>query len=86
MFSRNWRDPNWIGIFSVQNGVDEATRVQRMVLFGKNEIDIKGKSILSLLVDEVMLCYKLPATMINISVGYSSFLHISNCQYPFVVP
>jgi hypothetical protein len=55
MSSRNWRDPSWLGIFSVQNGVDEATRVQRMILFGKNEIDIKGKSTMSLLVDEVTL-------------------------------
>ena len=53
MFSRNWRDPSWVGIFSVQNGVDETTRAQRLILFGKNEIDIKGKSTISLLVDEV---------------------------------
>ena len=53
MSSRNWRDPSWIGIFPVQNGVDEATKLQRMILFGKNEIDIKGKSTMSLLVNEV---------------------------------
>jgi cation-transporting ATPase 13A2 len=44
-----------VDVFSVQNGVDEATRVQRMILFGKNVIDIKGKSTVSLLVDEVTL-------------------------------
>ena len=64
--SRNWRDPSWVGIFSVQNGVDEATRVQRLILFGKNEIDIKGKSTMSLLVDEVTFVITLLATMINI--------------------
>ena len=57
-----------------------------MVLFGKNEIDIKGKSTLLLLVDEVILCCTLLATMINTFVGHSSFLHISNRQHPSVVP
>ena len=66
MSSRNWRDPSWVGISPVQNGVDEATRVQRMILFGKNEIDIKGKSTFSLLVDEVAFCYVLLAIMINV--------------------
>ena len=53
MPSRNWRDPNLVGIFPVQNGINEATRAQRMILFGKNEINIEGKSTMSLLVDEV---------------------------------
>jgi cation-transporting P-type ATPase 13A2 len=53
MSARKWRDPSWVGIFSVQNGVDEATRAQRLILFGKNEIAIKGKSTMSLLIDEV---------------------------------
>lgn len=37
----------------MQNGLEEPIRQQRLTLFGKNEIDIEGKSTLSLLVDEV---------------------------------
>lgn len=33
--------------------LDEQTREQRRLIFGKNEIDIEGKSTISLLVDEV---------------------------------
>lgn len=37
----------------MQAGIDEATKEQRKIIFGKNEIDIGGKSTISLLVDEV---------------------------------
>jgi hypothetical protein len=37
----------------MQIPLDEQTREQRRLLFGKNEIDIEGKSTISLLVDEV---------------------------------
>ncbi|KAF9049844.1 Ca-transporting ATPase [Panaeolus papilionaceus] len=51
---RNWRDPNWNSVSSVQSGLNSAIQRQRQVLFGKNEIDIEGKSTLSLLIDEVI--------------------------------
>ena len=52
-FCREWRDPNWTGIVSAQVGIDEATKEQRKIIFGENEIDIGEKSTMSLLVDEV---------------------------------
>jgi cation-transporting P-type ATPase 13A2 len=51
--SRDWRDRSWTGRHSVQNGLDQSIRTQRLTLFGSNEIDIEGKSTLALLVDEV---------------------------------
>lgn len=39
---------------AVQKGIDSGTKKQRITLFNKNEIDIEGKSTLSLLVDEVI--------------------------------
>ncbi|KAF8967867.1 P-type ATPase [Flammula alnicola] len=51
---RDWRDSNWIGVVSAQIPLDEETKEQRKMLFGKNEIDIEGKSTISLLVDEVI--------------------------------
>ncbi|EIW82801.1 Ca-transporting ATPase [Coniophora puteana RWD-64-598 SS2] len=51
---RDWRDPSWTGIPSVQNGVPQPVREQRVTLFGLNVIDIEGKSVPSLLINEVM--------------------------------
>ncbi|KAF5380526.1 hypothetical protein D9615_004513 [Tricholomella constricta] len=51
---RDWRDPSITALMSVQNGLDESIRKQRLLLFGNNEIEIEGKSTISLLVDEVV--------------------------------
>ncbi|KAI6157586.1 hypothetical protein BKA82DRAFT_4058956 [Pisolithus tinctorius] len=51
---RDWRDPSWTDIRSVQHGLPQHIRKQRLTLFGTNLIDIEGKSTLSLLVDEVI--------------------------------
>ncbi|KAJ6587027.1 hypothetical protein DFH09DRAFT_1142340 [Mycena vulgaris] len=51
---RDWRDPSWTGVQFVQNGIQPPVRQQRLNLFGKNEVDIEGKSTISLLVDEVI--------------------------------
>ncbi|KAI6046068.1 hypothetical protein EDC04DRAFT_2864955 [Pisolithus marmoratus] len=51
---RDWRDPSWTDIRSVQHGLPQPIRKQRLTLFGTNLVDIEGKSTLSLLVDEVI--------------------------------
>ena len=51
--SRDWRDPSWQTIASVQNGVSKGVQAQRSLLFGSNLIDIEGKSTASLLIDDV---------------------------------
>ncbi|KAJ7251534.1 Ca-transporting ATPase [Mycena haematopus] len=51
---RDWRDPSWTGSQSAQNGLETPIRQQRLTLFGKNEVDIEGKSTVSLLVEEVI--------------------------------
>lgn len=53
LLRRYWRDPSWTGISSVQDGLPEAMRLQRLLLFDKNEINIQEKSVFSLLVEEV---------------------------------
>lgn len=45
------------GLASVQGGINEVIRRQRLILFGSNEIDIAGKSTISLLVDEVYVVF-----------------------------
>ncbi|KAJ7287425.1 Ca-transporting ATPase [Mycena rebaudengoi] len=51
---RDWRDPSWSGVQFVQTGLDSSVRRQRLTLFGQNEVNIEGKSTLSLLVDEAI--------------------------------
>ena len=45
---------SWTGVPAVQNGLPDAVRKQRTILFGQNLIDVEGKSVLSLLIDEVI--------------------------------
>jgi cation-transporting ATPase 13A2 len=52
-FSREWTDSQWTSVNAVQIGIGDATKQQRLTLFNKNEIDIEGKSTVSLLVEEV---------------------------------
>ncbi|KAH7915166.1 hypothetical protein BJ138DRAFT_1122835 [Hygrophoropsis aurantiaca] len=52
--TRDWRDPFWTGLASVQHGLSQSVRQQRITLFGPNLVDIEGKSVLSLLVDEII--------------------------------
>ncbi|THH29198.1 hypothetical protein EUX98_g5000 [Antrodiella citrinella] len=51
---KDWRDPSWAGTRSVQEGLSQTTKAQRLALFGDNVIDIEGKSTMSLLIDEVI--------------------------------
>ncbi|KAG1716644.1 hypothetical protein ID866_522 [Astraeus odoratus] len=51
---RDWRDPSWSNIHSVQHGPPQRTRRQRQTLFGSNLVDIEGKSTISLLLDEAI--------------------------------
>ncbi|KAG7446211.1 uncharacterized protein BT62DRAFT_931667 [Guyanagaster necrorhizus] len=51
---RDWRDSSWVGVASVQNGLTDDVRKQRVTLFGPNAIDIEGKSTVALLVEEVI--------------------------------
>jgi len=51
---KDWRDPLWSSVSRVYSGVSWDAEKDRSVLFGKNEIDIEGKSTAGLLVDEVL--------------------------------
>ncbi|KAI9461293.1 P-type ATPase [Lactarius psammicola] len=51
---KDWRDHGWTGIGSVKNGLEGPVRHQRLTLFGPNVVEVEGKSIISLLLDEVI--------------------------------
>ena len=62
---RDWRDPGWSRVATAQAPLDQETRQQRRTLFGKNEIDIEGKSSIALLVDEVRVLFSSYGILLN---------------------
>ena len=53
MLCSDWKDPTWVDVRSMRAGLDSDERFRREQIFGKNQIDIKQKSIAQLLIDEV---------------------------------
>lgn len=51
---KDWRDPEWTSQAAISNGISWDQEKDRTAIFGKNLIDIEGKSISQLLVDEVL--------------------------------
>ncbi|KAH8119391.1 Ca-transporting ATPase [Phellopilus nigrolimitatus] len=49
-----WKDTSWSSISSVKGGLQSSVREQRLTLFGPNMIDIEGKSVMAILVDEII--------------------------------
>ena len=49
----DWKDPNWTDVKSIRVGINSDERHRREQIFGKNQINIKQKSVPKLLVDEV---------------------------------
>lgn len=53
LLSSDWKDSKWNDVRSVRIGLDTDERHQREQVFGKNQIDVKEKSIPQILVGEV---------------------------------
>ena len=70
----------------MKNGLEGPLRQQRLTLFGPNVIDIEGKSIISLLVDEVsFVLYVTLELSTDLEIGHPPFLRLSDCQHHPVV-
>src|ERR1700689_4135158 len=80
-FIRDWRDQSSTTLYEAQKGLATRDRFQRQVLFGPNLVDIRGKSVLSLLVEEVRKCPEISSKWTHPSLGCSSILCLSNCQH-----
>ncbi|SMN20528.1 similar to Saccharomyces cerevisiae YOR291W YPK9 Vacuolar protein with a possible role in sequestering heavy metals [Maudiozyma saulgeensis] len=52
--NNNWADPDWIDLKTVYAGLPTAIQEDRFLAFDKNQIDLKTKSIMDLLWDEVL--------------------------------
>ncbi|KAF8859586.1 P-type ATPase-like protein [Acephala macrosclerotiorum] len=52
VLSNSWKDPAWTDVKTIRAGIDGDEKENRELVFGKNLIDIKQKTIPQLLVDE----------------------------------
>ncbi|KAF4634651.1 hypothetical protein G7Y89_g3450 [Cudoniella acicularis] len=52
ILTNSWKDPAWIDVKSIRAGIDGEEKEIRELVFGKNLIDIKQKTIPQLLIDE----------------------------------
>jgi cation-transporting ATPase 13A2 len=76
----SWKDPTWTNVKTMRTGIDGEEKESREVVFGKNLIDIKQKTIPQLLVDEVWRCKFLAEISKLTFVGLPPFLRLPDCQ------
>ena len=79
VLSNSWKDPTWTDVKSIRAGIDGDEKESRELVFGKNLIDIKQKTIPQLLVDEVCMLHDVLCFLIS-HIGIPSFLCLPNCQ------
>lgn len=79
LLSNSWKDPAWMDVKSIRAGIDGDEKENRELVFGKNLIDIKQKTIPQLLIDEVCSLDEFVESCLLLK-GVSPFLRISNCQ------
>lgn len=61
----SWKDPTWTDVKSMRIGIDGEEKEHRELVFGKNLIDIKQKTIPQLLVDEVRVAMIMCALLLT---------------------
>jgi hypothetical protein len=74
-FIRDWRDQSSPTLYEAQKGLATRDRLQRQMLFGPNLVDIKGKSVLNLLVEEVrkgLECTSKQTHLLRLSIHFMS--------------
>lgn len=68
----SWKDPTWVDVKSIRAGIDGDEQESRELVFGKNLIDIKQKTIPQLLVDEVL--HYSPVSWLLLTIPYRHFI------------
>ena len=85
ILSNSWKDPAWTDVKTIRAGIDGDEKENRELVFGKNLIDIKQKTIPQLLVDEVRDPVLSLRTLL-IRLGIPSVLCLSSCEFDPLVP
>lgn len=84
MLCNSWKDPAWTDVKAIRAGIDGDEKESRELVFGKNMIDIKQKTIPQLLLDEVRKFGSVFRCMLT-HVGISSFLCLPNSKFVSLV-
>jgi magnesium-transporting ATPase (P-type) len=79
VLTNSWKDPAWTDVKSIRAGIDGDEKENRELVFGKNLIDIKQKTIPQLLLDEVCCLSQHLVSRLTLS-GIPSFLCVPDCQ------
>lgn len=80
LLTNSWKDPTWTNVKSIRAGIDGEEKENRELVFGKNLIDIKQKTIPQLLVDEVCTLHH-PFSFPQLTcAGIPPLLCFPNCQ------
>jgi cation-transporting ATPase 13A3/4/5 len=81
----SWKDPAWTDVKSIRDGIGSEEKENRELVFGKNLIDIKQKTIPQLLVDEVCSLFLRTHSYLTSSAGISPILCFPDCKsFPLV--
>jgi cation-transporting P-type ATPase 13A2 len=85
ILSNSWKDPAWTDVKAIRAGIDGDEKENRELVFGKNLIEIKQKTIPQLLIDEVLLpTLCLPIQCLQ-KLGFSPFLCLSDREFDTLV-
>jgi cation-transporting P-type ATPase 13A2 len=81
ILSNSWKDPMWTDVKAIRAGIDADEKENRELVFGKNMIDIKQKTIPQLLVDEVCAGSSCTTSQnLTRTTGFPPFLRLSDCK------
>lgn len=83
MFVTNsdWVDTNWTNIEGIQEGLDTNVHRDRELVFGRNEINIKEKSTVQLLVDEVLHPFYVFQVFSIILWAFDAYYYYASCIF-----
>ncbi|KAI9887777.1 MAG: hypothetical protein M1823_000418 [Watsoniomyces obsoletus] len=81
MLGNGWKDPNWIDVRSLRDGLDGDEKANRLVVFGKNSIEIEQKPIPQLLVDEAIHPFYIFQVASLILWSFDNYYYYATCIF-----
>lgn len=77
----DWVDKNWVDVQDAREGIDSDTHADRKAVFGLNIIDINEKSIMQLLIDEVLHPFYIFQVFSIILWSFDEYYYYASCIF-----
>ncbi|RKP26448.1 P-type ATPase-like protein, partial [Syncephalis pseudoplumigaleata] len=74
-----WMDAAWMDLAACRRGISRTEHGERMIVFGPNVVDIESKSILQLMVDEVLHPFYIFQIFSVILWGFDEYYYYAAC-------